>query len=270
MNSKNGARNYTDKTLKRLFALSGNMCAFPGCDRKLVNQKNALNSNICHIEAATLGGERFNPHMTDSDRADYENLILLCVQHHDETNDVERYPVCVLKEMKSRHEAQFLNQKINQNPSMLKNIIFAMSRVNLDECPDSLVGKLYDPAEKIRFNDLKRNSHLIYTYKVFQGKLNFLYDELESQGSLVKAKLLRYIRMRYEEVKTSYLVPTESLLDVVRKNSDDIFDAVVRIIEEKVENSGIFDEDVFLATRIIAVDAFIRCKILEEPSNDSE
>ncbi len=97
-----GARNYTNKTLKRLFALSGNECAFPGCDKKLVNQENAKDSNICHIEAANPDGQRYNPNMTDEERADYHNLILLCVQHHDETDDVDKYPVEVLKKNETR------------------------------------------------------------------------------------------------------------------------------------------------------------------------
>lgn len=101
-----GPRDYTDKTIKRLFGLSGNQCAFPGCTEIMTNDKNAKNSNICHIEAANEGGERFNPGMSDIQRADYPNLILLCVQHHDETNDVNKYTVDALKEMKSNHEAE--------------------------------------------------------------------------------------------------------------------------------------------------------------------
>jgi hypothetical protein len=101
-----GPRNYTDLTLKKLFALSGNQCSFPGCKEVLVNAKNAKNSNICHIEAANQGGERYNPQMTDEERADYPNLFLLCVQHHDETNDVKKYTVDVLRDMKQKHESE--------------------------------------------------------------------------------------------------------------------------------------------------------------------
>ena len=96
------ARNYSQKTIKRLFALSGNQCAFPNCNKTLVNQSNALESNICHIEAANPDGERYNPNMTDRERADYNNLILLCQEHHDETNDVTKYTVDVLQNMKKK------------------------------------------------------------------------------------------------------------------------------------------------------------------------
>ena len=96
------ARNYSPLTIKRLFGLSGNQCAFPGCTKICVNTQNAKDSNICHIEAAEKGGERYNPLMTDKQRADYPNLILLCIQHHDETNDIEKYTVEILKDMKQK------------------------------------------------------------------------------------------------------------------------------------------------------------------------
>jgi len=109
------ARNYTQLTLKRLFSLSGNQCSFPNCKKILVNQNNALDSNICHIEGANEKGERYNPNMTDKERADYENLILLCNQHHRETDNVTKYSVNVLKNMKKQHE-NMINDKLN-NPN---------------------------------------------------------------------------------------------------------------------------------------------------------
>jgi len=42
-------RNYTDKTLKRLFGLSRNKCSFPGCENEMSDKKSAKHSNICHI-----------------------------------------------------------------------------------------------------------------------------------------------------------------------------------------------------------------------------
>jgi hypothetical protein len=52
-----------------------------------------------------MEGLLFNPSEVspDKERADYDNLILLCVQHHDETNDGEKYSVITLKEMKRDH-----------------------------------------------------------------------------------------------------------------------------------------------------------------------
>lgn len=97
----------SETTTKKLFALSGNQCAFPNCPHELVDKKGNILGQICHIEAANPGGERYNPNQTDDQRAAFENLILLCGHHHMVTNDFESYPVEVLKQMKVEHEAHF-------------------------------------------------------------------------------------------------------------------------------------------------------------------
>ena len=42
----------TKDTLIRLFALSGNVCAFPECHQRLFNHKNKFVGQVCHIAAA--------------------------------------------------------------------------------------------------------------------------------------------------------------------------------------------------------------------------
>ncbi len=259
------ARNYTEKTLKRLFALSGNQCAFPGCTAPLVNAKNSLDSNICHIEAANEGGERYNPTSTNQERADYNNLILLCPQHHDETNDVEKYPVKVLAKMKRMHESDYLNQRIKKNPSMLKNAIYAISNISLDEWQQSESLNVANTSDKIKYNSLRRNFALIHEYKVFHAKINSLYDELELQGSIKKEKLLHNIQQIYTKIKGKYVLDSENPLEIIRENSDNIIDEVYDTLYQQLEDSDFFEEDILLGIRIIMVDAFIRCKVLEEP-----
>ena len=190
-----GPRAYTDKTIKRLFALSGNQCSFPECSRRMVNHNNAKDSNICHIEAANLGGERYNDNasMTDRQRADYDNLILLCVQHHDETNDTETYTVESLKTMKKNHEAQYLNEQLKKKPSMLSNTIAALATVDITTYPDEAVLNIVDTKKKIAFNQMRKNAYLVREYSIYYTKLNALYTELENQGSIQKEKLLRSI-----------------------------------------------------------------------------
>ncbi len=92
------------ETLRALFARSGNQCAFPGCTHLLINDENMFIAQMCHIEAAIQGGERYNPESNDEYRRRYENLILLCYAHHIETNNVFRYPASALKKMKLDHE----------------------------------------------------------------------------------------------------------------------------------------------------------------------
>ena len=110
-------------------------------------------SNICHIEDAEEGG-RYNPNMTDKQRASFDNLILLCANHHIETNDKEKYTVPILQKMKREHESNYLNQKIKSNPSMLKNTINAIANINLDEIQESVSLEVIDPSEKIKYNSI--------------------------------------------------------------------------------------------------------------------
>lgn len=105
--------------LRALFARSGNQCAFPGCTQALISTNNKFISQLCHIEAASPGGERYNPEQTDEERRAYENLMLMCYPHHIETNDVEIYTVEVLQNMKSSHESTFQTNTFKINEEVL-------------------------------------------------------------------------------------------------------------------------------------------------------
>lgn len=264
-----GPRDYTKMTIKRLFGRSGNHCAFPGCNEIMTNEKNAKNSNICHIEAANEGGERYNPKMSDSQRADYPNLILLCVQHHDETNDVDKYTVENLKEMKAVHEAD-MAKKGNPilNHSILTTVINTISSLDIDEFESSEVKNTFTPDDKISFNCVRRNKLIIEEYRIYQGKLNTLFVEIEELGSVKKNNLLRNIRQLYIGAKSELLADDQSI-ENVRKHADDLIDEVenklCNIIEDSSNKIELLDiETLTFGVKIVLVDAFLRCKILEE------
>lgn len=94
-------------TLRHLFLKSGNLCAFPGCGHLMMNSEGVFIGQVCHIEAADEGGERFNPSMSNEDRRAVSNLMLMCYAHHQTTNDVTRYTVEKLQQMKKDHENRF-------------------------------------------------------------------------------------------------------------------------------------------------------------------
>lgn len=48
----------SEQTIKKLFALSGNLCAFPGCSSPIVEAAGAITGEICHIHAQRKGGPR--------------------------------------------------------------------------------------------------------------------------------------------------------------------------------------------------------------------
>ncbi len=71
-----------EQTVKRLFALSGNICAYPGCEVPIVERNGVVTGEICHIKARKPGGPRFDAIQSEKDRHEFGNLILLCGRHH--------------------------------------------------------------------------------------------------------------------------------------------------------------------------------------------
>jgi hypothetical protein len=108
---------YTDPTLKKLFGLSGNMCAFPECNAAIIDSTfEILVGEICHIKSKSSNGPRYDSNQTDEERNSYENLLVMCNPHnkivdHPDTRD--KFPVELLRRFKDDHEAQFKNTVVS-------------------------------------------------------------------------------------------------------------------------------------------------------------
>ena len=101
MNSPTGP---STATIKRIFAVSSNRCAFPKCTSPLIDGKKVI-GKICHIKAQNEGGPRFDKDQTPEERHGYDNLILMCGRHHDVIDDDEEaYTVEYLHRLKAKHE----------------------------------------------------------------------------------------------------------------------------------------------------------------------
>jgi hypothetical protein len=125
--------------IKKLSILSKNQCAFDGCEHTILNEKGEYIAQLCHIEAAAEGGERYNGLQSDEDRRAESNLMFLCHAHHKETDNEKIYTVDILKEMKHRHEslpAVVFNsdllmqevQKVLEEQSSIRNILEGLSK----------------------------------------------------------------------------------------------------------------------------------------------
>lgn len=105
-------RYYSHKTLKVLFALSGNQCAHPDCTNTLIEpateESDALvTAHICHLYAISEDGPRGKSGLTKKELNSPENLILLCRNHHAVVDGQhETYPADMLKEWKQTHESE--------------------------------------------------------------------------------------------------------------------------------------------------------------------
>ena len=82
----------TVQNRKILWGLSGNRCAYPGCNQLLhleVGEKGtSLIGEECHIEAQSGNGPRFSSKLTEKQINHYSNLILLCPTHHKRISEI--------------------------------------------------------------------------------------------------------------------------------------------------------------------------------------
>ena len=117
---------------KRLFALSGNQCAFPECQKQMVDENDTVRCEMCHIEGSK--GPRYNPQQTVEQRNSFDNLILLCRDHHTTIDRHEdTYTVETLKKMKQEHEQRFVD-----NPYQVSDRVVAEMTKRLENLENKI------------------------------------------------------------------------------------------------------------------------------------
>lgn len=101
----------TPATRQHVLAVSGNVCAFPGCNDLIFDlEHKVLVGELAHIKGGKPGAARYDPSQTAEERRSFSNLIALCSKHNtivDNREDI--YTVGKLTEMKASHEAKIAN-----------------------------------------------------------------------------------------------------------------------------------------------------------------
>jgi hypothetical protein len=123
----------SEKTIKRLYAVSGNLCAFPRCSVPLVESIGTITGEICHIRAQNEGGPRFDRVQTDEQRNEFANLVLLCRRHHkmvDSEPDV--YSVEALEEIKSIREKEMGRPEQTTDSFYAKILLNDLPRIEIN------------------------------------------------------------------------------------------------------------------------------------------
>lgn len=272
--AKDKARQYKPTTIRRLDKLSGNECAEPACVKKLIAEDGqSIISKICHIEAASKNGPRWNEKMNDDDRRDFSNLILLCDEHHtiiDNKANELNFPVQLLKKWKTEHEAKIFrlisgNNILVKNPSALNIVIGFVGKQIFGDSKSTEPINAPDTEDKISYNNVILYKPIIEEYAVYQGKLNKLYEEIEKQGSTKKEFVLQNIKSIYLKEKGKF-----NNFDAIRANADSIIESVENELWKIIDNSSNPNSDlpieaIKISLLIVMVDAFMRCNILEEP-----
>lgn len=142
--------------------------------------------------------------------------------------------------------------------SNLTTIINILAKENLNENEQPITVDSFEIERKISFNNLDSTKDIIDDYKIHYNRVDKIYSVFDAAGVNKSASVLAAIREEY--IKNQKV-----------KSDDDLFYLVIDKIKERILNSTNFTkipiEEFECCVNIIVVDAFIRCKIFENPNN---
>lgn len=205
-------------TVKRLYAVSHNQCAFPACDLPIVELSGTVTGIICHICARSKGGPRYDPKQTDEQRHHFDNLILLCGRHSKVIDSEPKlYTVKRLQEMKEAHQEPARNDLSVQDGKNIANLLvsyrdiyFQASQIYIERLEAAHATfqnaapakgpSVAAPANAIGSHLAERSyiKHLIRRYNRFapkqRGRVGFkysvIYDNIEKRFGVDKWELV--------------------------------------------------------------------------------
>lgn len=142
--------------------------------------------------------------------------------------------------------------------SNLASVINILSKETWDDANKSESVNCFEISRKISFNELNDSKGIIDEYCVYYKKVDEKYSEFDALGSNKSNSVLATIKREYLKLKNI-------------GNSDLVFLTITEKVKDKVMESPNFIEipidELELCVDILVVDAFIRCKIFENPQN---
>lgn len=180
---KKSSRTYKSSTIKILFATSMNICAKPGCNQPIIEEKTeksdaAVIGNIAHIYAFSEDGPRGRNGLNDNQINGPDNLILLCPNHHTIVDTQhESYPAQMLLEWKRDHARRF-KDTLGATISDLgyhELEIAAKSLMASNSASKNNDFKIITPNEKIEKNKLGNQSRFLIT---MGASTSYLVEEM--------------------------------------------------------------------------------------------
>lgn len=142
--------------------------------------------------------------------------------------------------------------------SNLAAVINILSKENWDKSEPVSEINSFEIDRKISYNNLNDAKAIINDYSIHYGRLDKIYAEFDTQGVNKSSTVLKTIRQEYIKAKSDL-------------SDDKLFLYVTEKVQEKVINSSNYTpipfEELEQCINILVVDAFIRCKIFENPDN---
>ncbi len=196
-----------------------------------------------------------NPHGLNFDpKGDIHDVVSLlkAIQH--------------MEVLQQREVYQFLKDELGfpsetKNPeSNLAAVIGIIAKLDLSATGGKLGSVPFNVDDKLTTNQLKTAASVIEDYKIHHANVDRIYSEFDIAGKNRSKSVLDSFRKAYLKLKPKlqgdalYFQIIEDMMKLVRESSN---------YEE------IAIEELDLCVNVLAVDAFIRCKIFEPPAGTS-
>lgn len=154
--------------------------------------------------------------------------------------------------------------------STLAYVVNALGRAMPEENVYSSVPD-FSVEHKKDHNNVRVYRLIMDEYGLFTGKLAVVYATLDAEGTDITFNTLNNIRLQYTQVRHAYMMlhPELSVIEVVRMYADKIFgDVEQRLLTNVIGSANLVApiESVQLSVQVVMIDAFVKCKILENPN----
>jgi hypothetical protein len=209
----------------------------------------SIANNADNLRRDTFG----NPHrikFTPTDDIIDKNSIL---------NEIDNLEIDRLKKIYELIKKELVAEPdIVKLESNLAAVINILSKENFDT-PIEIEINSYEIDRKIEFNKLSYSKKIIYDLKLYIGIVDRIYKEFDSLGVNKSRSVLSTIRHEYIKTECEQLSDDKLFLEII----DKIIDKVKKSPNNRVDT----EEELEQCVNILVVDAFIRCKIFNNPAN---
>jgi hypothetical protein len=155
-----------------------------------------------------------------------------------------------------RMELRDTDQAEDLRETNVAAVINLLAAEKLESTLPMAAAPVFHVEEKIAFNNLTAAAGVIDDYKLHHVRVDRIYTEFDKLGSNKSKSVLDAFRNSYHKLGVTYA-------------GDELFFQVVEQISSVIEKSSNYQriplEEMQLCVNVLAVDAFIRCKIFKSP-----
>ena len=234
--------------------------------------QNKVQTALSHTTLKSYSGYNFRFVSISKDASDlkkktFQNPNGLVFSAADDIIDLKTISALLLHKPPSKLQQiySFLREELSQRDPLppsetnIAALIKILGNEDLSPAAQNGVPIPFLIEDKIQFNNLDVASELIETYAIYQPRIDKLYASFDVVGKNRSTSVLGMFRATYLKLKKA------------GSKNDDLFFEIVESVMEMVKNSSNYSpipaEELELCIQVLAVDAFMRCRIFKNPKD---